>query len=302
MNSSSYAWVSWNDFLGQVKPSSDNAFREGNAYLGRNILQQEEDSEEFCRIDLTTGHCVALGGTQSQNIISTEVLVQRLPLHYDLKAVHLGSWKNVTEGENVVLATTHLFNRQDSTQFVQKVVPYDLEREVQFDLPENLVQGIAMNVYDEAGRLGLRFDVGDAATTLISKSVPAIKRMLAHTSIEVTVAGRTERVLSKLNGDLITVFDRADDKAVVDRFTQNLMLNVSVYQHHHCPLQRSLSVTHGIYRIAHHHYRPQHTLHSVHPLQTTDPCNLIPIIYCLYYYSSESRSVSRTSPWTMVCS
>lgn len=134
----------------------------------------------------------------------------------------------MTEGESVLLATTNLINREESTQFVQKVIPFDLEREVQFDLPENLVQGISVNVYDEAGRLGLRFDVGDAATTLISKSVPAIKRLLGRTSVGVTVTGHTERVLSKLNGNLITVFDRNDDKAVVERFTQNLVLNVSV--------------------------------------------------------------------------
>lgn len=174
---------------------------------------------------------MALAGNQSQNIISTEVLVQRLPIHYDLKIVHVGAWKNITEGEHVSLATTHLYNRQSDNQFVQKVIPYDLEREVQFDpLPEDLLRDVKVNVYDEAGRLDLRFDVGDAATTLISKSVPAIKRLLPRTSIEVSVQGRNDRVLSKVNGDLITVFDRADNDnaALVQRFTKNLVLNVSI--------------------------------------------------------------------------
>lgn len=230
LNSSSYVWLSWNDFLAQLKPLTDgNGFREGNVYLGRNILQTEEHSEQLCRIDLNTGHCVSVSGEQSQHILYTEILVQRLPLHYDLKTVRVGSWKNVTTGENIVLATTHLSNRKLETQFVQKVIPYDLQREVQFDLPADLISDVKVNVYDESGRLSLRFDVGDAASTLISKSVPAIKRLLPRTSIEVTVQGRDDRVLSKLNADLITVFDRADDKTVVDRFTaKNLMLNVSV--------------------------------------------------------------------------
>lgn len=225
LNSSSFVWLAWNDYVAQVKPiEGEKGYLEGNVYLGRNILQ-EDDAVEFCRIDMSNGHCVAIGG--SQNVIYSEILVQRLPLRYDLKTVQIGAWKNVTEGETIQLAQTNLINRDEATQFVQKVIPYDLEREVQFDLPENLVKDIQVNVYDEAGRLGLRFDVGDAATTLISKSVPAIKRLLGRTSIAVTVKGHTERVLSKLNGDLITVFDRNDDKLVVDRFTQNLVLNVS---------------------------------------------------------------------------
>lgn len=223
LNSSSFVWLSWNDYLGHVK--TDKEFREGNVYLGRNTLQQVDETVEYCRLDMTTGHCVAENG--NQNVISTDILVQRLPLRYDLRTLQVGSWKNVTELETVVLANTHLINRHEDTQFVQKVVPYDMEREVEFDLPQDLVQDVQVNVYDAAGRLGLRFDVGDAATTLISKSVPAIKRLLGRTSIEVTVKGRTERVLSKLNGDLITVFDRNDDKTVVQRFTQNLLLNVS---------------------------------------------------------------------------
>lgn len=227
----SYVWLPWNDFLSTVKPMTNgNGFREGNVYFGRNLLHEKEEVAEFCRIDLNSGHCVALAANQSQNIISTEILVQRLPIHYDLKIVHVGAWKNITEGEHVSLASTHLYNRQSDNQFVQKVIPYDLEREVQFELlPEDLLRDVKVNVYDEAGRLDLSFGVGDAATTLISKSVPAIKRLLPRTSIAVSVQGRNDRVLSKVNGDLITVFDRADDNAaVVQRFTKNLVLNVSI--------------------------------------------------------------------------
>lgn len=226
LNSSSFVWLSWNDYLSHAQTfiTNDKGYLEGNVYLGRNTLQ--DDANEFCRIDMKTGHCVAIGG--SQNVITTEVLVQRLPLRYELKTLQVGAWKNVTEGENVVLAKTNLINRNEASQFIQKVIPYDLEREVHFDLPSDLVQDVLVNVYDEAGRLGLRFDVGDAATTIITKSVPAIKRLLGRTSIDVTVSGRTERVLSKLNGDLIMVFDRNDDKTVVERFTQNLVLSVSI--------------------------------------------------------------------------
>lgn len=292
LNASSFVWLSWNDYLGQVKTAVDNDknYLEGNVYLGRNILQREENPFEFCRLEMSTGHCVAIGG--SQDVLSTEVLVQRLPLRYDLKTVQRGSWKNVTEGETIVLAKTHLINRDENTQFVQKVIPFDLAREVQFELPDHLVQDIAVNVYDEAGRLGLRFDVGDAATTLISKSVPAIKRLLGRTILEVTVKGRTERVLSMLTGDLITVFDRNDDKAVAERFTKNLVLNVSIFRsvgllpQHEFLLQIVIS-----------HYRV-----STH--QSPPPTNLLieDVVLCVSQtlISSGSMSASKMSKWSTV--
>lgn len=230
LTDSSFVWLAWNDFLAKVKPlTNGNGFREGNSYFGRNILNQEDESGEFCRIDLTTGHCVSPNVNQSQNVLATEVLVQRIPLIYDLKTRQATSWRNVTDGDMVLLTTNHLSNRKLTTQFVQKIVSYDLEREYQFDLPESLSKEVAVNVYDEAGRLNLRFDVGDAAKTLISKSVPAIKRMLPRTTIEVSVRGRNEHILSKLNADLITVFDRHDDEAIAARFSRNLLLNVSVW-------------------------------------------------------------------------
>lgn len=92
LNSSSFAWISLNDFLGQVQgpvpEGGKKPYLEGNVYLGRNILHDDQ-VPELCRIDMHNGNCVVAGGSDS--VVSTDVLVQRLPIRYDLKIVKQGT-------------------------------------------------------------------------------------------------------------------------------------------------------------------------------------------------------------------
>lgn len=182
---------------------------------------------ELCQIDFQNGHCISLVGENSQNVIWTDVLVQRLPTLYELRHISESHWKNITEINDVILTATNLSNHGRSTQFVQKIVPYDLERTVQIDLPGHLEKGRFVNVY-ENGKLSLNFVTGDTAQTLITKSVAVIKRLLPRTSVEATLRGVQSRILSQINGNLITVFDKDDNHTIVQRFTNNITTNVSL--------------------------------------------------------------------------
>lgn len=128
---------------------------QGHSFIGRKLIQDVENSTssvpqyDLCAIDLTTGACLSL---ETRKMIpgskNTEILVEKLPIRYELRHAIFSKWKNVTEYEKQIIGQATLTNFRTFSNYGEANIPYRIATERLISFPTNFVRNTHVDLFE----------------------------------------------------------------------------------------------------------------------------------------------------------
>lgn len=98
------SWLQWHVHEANIKNGLEVA--EGHIFVGR---INKDNETKMCTVDLTNGRCRLINSTEViLNLNETEILVEKLPIRYELQSLVYQNWKNVSGEISVVLSESFL--------------------------------------------------------------------------------------------------------------------------------------------------------------------------------------------------
>uniref|UniRef100_A0A7G3AGY7 Putative enolase binding protein n=1 Tax=Lutzomyia longipalpis TaxID=7200 RepID=A0A7G3AGY7_LUTLO len=194
-----YTWITWKDFQNILRPLVSHLSEE-SAFVGRDV------AGSICRVNLTTAAC--LGNDESDSPDVADVLLERLPVAYELTNIIYDRWRNVTFLDQIVLTSVNLTNHHLNTDFVESLVRYDFEKKVNVTLFSNLAPGVPIILHEETGTI--KYTVGELTKKVQAGIVSVVKRLPAKTSAIVRVIGTETLSVINMSAKLTTIYARDD--------------------------------------------------------------------------------------------
>uniref|UniRef100_A0A7G3AJV0 Putative enolase binding protein n=1 Tax=Lutzomyia longipalpis TaxID=7200 RepID=A0A7G3AJV0_LUTLO len=194
-----YTWITWKDFQNILRPLVSHLSEE-SAFVGRDV------AGSICRVNLTTAAC--LGNDESDSPDVADVLLERLPVAYELTNIIYDRWRNVTFLDQIVLTSVNLTNHHLNTDFVESLVRYDFEKKVNVTLLLDLAPGVPIILHEETGTI--KYTVGEVTKKVQAGIVSVVKRLPAKTSAIVRVIGTETLSVINMSAKLTTIYARDD--------------------------------------------------------------------------------------------
>ncbi|XP_059622952.1 enolase-binding protein-like [Phlebotomus argentipes] len=199
-----FTWIAWKDFHFTLRPLI-NQLSEANVFVGRDI------TGNICRLNITSASCLNSEKSEEAAVDVKEVLLERLPVAYELTNIVYDRWRNVTFLNQTVLTSVNLTNAQHKTDFVEALVRFDFEKKINITLLEGLAAGVPIILHEDQGTL--RYTVGEVTKKMQSGIVSVVKRLPASTSAMVRVVGTETLSVIHMSAKLTTIYAR-DDQGV----------------------------------------------------------------------------------------
>uniref|UniRef100_A0A1B0C9P0 Uncharacterized protein n=1 Tax=Lutzomyia longipalpis TaxID=7200 RepID=A0A1B0C9P0_LUTLO len=137
-----------------------------------------------------------------------DVLLERLPVAYELTNIIYDRWRNVTFLDQIVLTSVNLTNHHLNTDFVESLVRYDFEKKVNVTLLSDLAPGVPIILHEETGTI--KYTVGEVTKKVQAGIVSVVKRLPAKTSAIVRVIGTETLSVINMSAKLTTIYARDD--------------------------------------------------------------------------------------------
>uniref|UniRef100_A0A1L8D9Z6 Putative enolase binding protein n=1 Tax=Nyssomyia neivai TaxID=330878 RepID=A0A1L8D9Z6_9DIPT len=203
-----FTWITWRDFQLILRPLVSD-LNEDNLLVGRDI------AENICIVNLTTASC--LNNDESDSAIEVkEILLERLPVAYELTNIVYDRWRNVTFLDQIVLTSVNLTNVNLQTDFVESLVRFDFVKKINVTLLSDLAPGVPIILHEETGTI--KYTVGEVTKKIQAGIVSVVKRLPAKTSAIVRVIGTETLSVIHMSAKLTTIYAR--DEQGVDKIEE----------------------------------------------------------------------------------
>ncbi|GAB0090198.1 integral component of membrane [Sergentomyia squamirostris] len=193
-------WITWKDFQSILRPLIAHLSEE-------TVLIGRDSSRNICRVNLTSAMCHQ--DSTEEPIAVDHVLLERLPVAYELTDIVYAPWRNVTFLEQIVLTSVNLTNSHLETNFVEALVRYDFHKKINVTLFSSLTTGVPIIFHENSGT-PLRYTVGEITRKMQSGIVSVVKRLPAKTSAVVRVIGTETLSVIHMTAKLTTIYARYD--------------------------------------------------------------------------------------------
>ncbi|XP_063704835.1 uncharacterized protein LOC134834185 [Culicoides brevitarsis] len=137
--------------------------------------------------------------------LQLEVLVEHLPLRYELRNIQRTAWENVTRQEKEILAEAYLRNDDEKSKILTQNPLIVTNHSIFHIFPSNIAEGSEMRLYenDQINRIvvGHPRDLHQ-----IRETMRISKRMAAKSHTSVRVEGIPAKIWYEITGDLTLVY------------------------------------------------------------------------------------------------
>ncbi|XP_055705811.1 enolase-binding protein-like [Phlebotomus papatasi] len=205
-----FTWIKWKNFESILRPLITHLSDEYD-FVGRDM------SGNICRINITTATCSSNSTNNEDALDVSAVLLERLPVGYELTDIAYDRWRNVTFLDQIALTSVNLTNVNLKTDFVEALVRYDFEKKINITLFSELATGVPIILHEDTGT-PLKYTVGELTKKTQSGIVSVVKRLPAKTSAIVRVVGTETLSVIHMSAKLTTIYAR--DEQGVDKIEQ----------------------------------------------------------------------------------
>jgi len=135
-----------------------------------------------------------------------EILIEKLPIRYELSDVERTKWKNVTELQTVTISKEHLKNSQTKSQIMIKEVPYLSNNSMEYIFPENIARNREVRIFKDDKIF--RVNTFTNPPAVIQHSAFKIERRVGPNSVlDLRVIAVQSATLYEISGTLNSVYD-----------------------------------------------------------------------------------------------
>lgn len=144
-----------------------------------------------------------------------EVLIEKLPIRYEMRNIEKTKWKNVTEIQSVTISKEHLKNTGSKSKLIAKEVPYTSNHVVDYIFPETMAHTREVRMVNADGTINRINTFAQAVATPEYKTFFIERRVGPDSVLNTKVLGTLSKSLYEIEGDLTKVYD--DDERETSR-------------------------------------------------------------------------------------
>lgn len=156
----------------------------------------------------------------------TEILVENLPLRYELRNIQRTAWENVTKYETLTLTDVYLRNDNDKSKILTKNPLIVTNHSIEHVFPSSLAKGTEMRLYQ--GDKIVRIVVGTPRPLQeIRETIRISKRVSPNSHLSVRVEGTIANIWFQITGDLTLVFDEfKEERKIQGQVVETKMIDI----------------------------------------------------------------------------
>lgn len=143
-----------------------------------------------------------------------EVLIEKLPIRYELKNIERTKWRNITDIKTVTISHEHLKNPEKKSKLITKEVQYSTNHSIKYEFPSNVLANRELRLFkeDKIQRLNT---LAPPESTIEHKSIRVERRVAPKWVQDLKVTGTLSKILYEIQGDFVKIYD--DDEKESDR-------------------------------------------------------------------------------------
>lgn len=156
----------------------------------------------------------------------TEILVENVPLRYELRNIQRTAWENVTRYETVTLEDMYLRNDDEKPKILTKNALIVTNHTIEHVFPSSLAKGTEMRLFEE--EKVIRMVVGSPRPLQqIRESMKLSKRLGPNSHTSIRVEGTLAKIWFEITGELTLVYDDfKEERTIQGQVIESKTINI----------------------------------------------------------------------------
>uniref|UniRef100_A0A336MNF1 CSON004157 protein n=1 Tax=Culicoides sonorensis TaxID=179676 RepID=A0A336MNF1_CULSO len=159
--------------------------------------------------------------------IATEVLVENLPLRYELRNIERTHWENITKLEVLKLEEIYFRNEDSKSKIIAKYPDILTNRSIEHVFPDFVIPGTEMRLYQDEQVERIVVGQPKPMQQVRVKDMSIRKRISPNSHTTVRIEGTLANVWFEFTGDLTLVYDGfKEEQQIKGRVIENKVIDI----------------------------------------------------------------------------